>query len=85
MNELNIYYHVVPIGDGYTFLCQDKNTGELYLDKKSVNKNPEALIFSSGQAAEEWIVMRLLEGKFKAEKFGTADVIEKFADVGCEI
>lgn len=83
MNELNIYYHVVPIGDGYTFLCQNKNTNELYLSKKSKGRNLDSLIFSSKQAAEEWMeLMRLPKDSFKTEKFGTADIIEKFADVG---
>lgn len=82
MNELNIYYHIVPKDDGYTFLCQDANTSELYLSKKSAGRNPESLIFSSKQAAEEWIELtRLPKGRFKAERFGTVDVIEKFADI----
>lgn len=82
MNKLNIYYHIVPTNDGYTVLCQDKNTSELYLYKKTLGENPEVLIFSSEQAAEEWIELtRLPEGHFKAEKFATVDVIEKFADL----
>lgn len=82
MNELNIYYCVVPTNDGYTYLCQERDTGELYLYNKSLGDNPEALIFSSEQAAEEWIKLtRLPEGRFKAEEFGTIDIIEEFADV----
>lgn len=86
MNELNIYYCIVPTNDGYTYLCQDKNTSELYLYKKALGNNPEALIFSSEQAAEEWIELtRLCEGKFKAESFGTVEVIEKIADLRYEV
>lgn len=82
MNELNIYFHIVPTYNGYTYLCQDKNTSELYLYKKASGNNPEALVFSSEQAAEEWIKLtRLPEGRFKAEKFGTVDIVEEFADI----
>ena len=85
MSKLNIYYHIVPKDDGYTFLCQDKNTSELYLHKKSAGRNPESLIFSSKQAAEEWIELtRLPKERFKTERFGTINKIEEFADVRCD-
>ena len=86
MSELNIYYCIVPTDDGYTVVCQDKNTSELYLYKKSDAQNPETLIFSSEQAAEEWIELtRLPKDCFKAQWFATTNIIEKFADVRCEI
>ena len=82
MENLNVYYHIVPIDDGYTVVCQDKNTGELYLYKKSNKRNPEVLIFSSEQAADEWLKLsELPKGCYKVQWFGTADVIEELADV----
>ena len=82
---MNIYYHIVPVDDGYTFLCLNRNNGELYLSQKTTGSNPDALIFSSKRAATEWIeqfeYIRLPQGHFKAERFGTLDKIEKFADL----
>ena len=81
MNEFKVYYHVVPTDDGYTYLCQDKNTSEFYLHKKILGQNPEALVFSSEQAAEEWIELaKLPKGRFKAEEFGTVYAPEKLSD-----
>ena len=82
MDELNIYYHVVLANDGYTFLCKDAHTKELYLRNKSEGDNAESLIFSSELAAEKWIEFSPFPpGFFKAEWFGTSDVIEQFSDV----
>lgn len=82
MNEFKIYCHIVPTDDGYTYLCQDKNTSEFYLYKKILGHNPEALVFTSERAAEEWIELtRLPNGRFKAEEFGTVYVPEKFSDM----
>jgi len=86
MKNFNIYYHIVPLDDGCVFLCQDRNTGELYRYKKADDWNPEALIFSSEQAAEEWIELtRLPKGRFKAQWFAIVGTIEKFDDVRYEI
>ena len=81
MDELNIYYHIVPIGDGYTYICQNKLTSELYRHSKTSDKNLEALVFSSKLAAEEWIKFTATKGQFKPEWFATADIIEKFSDM----
>lgn len=82
MSELNVYYHVVPTNDGCVYLCRNKNTSELYLWDKAFDKNSEALVFSSEQAADEWIeLMRLPRHKFKSEWFATIDIIEDFSDI----
>ena len=83
MDELNIYYHIVPTNDGCVYLCQDKYTGEYYLHSKTSDVNKESLVFSSELAAEEWIASRAPLGHFKPEWFATADVIEKFSDMRC--
>ena len=81
MNELNIYYHIVPKDDGYTFLCRDKNTGKLYLSQKSRGRNPESLIFTSERTAKIWLKFSgLPQGNFVVEKFGVTDEIKEFAD-----
>lgn len=77
MNEFKIYYQIVPIDDGYTFLCQNKNTNELYLRQKSEGKSSESLIFSSRQAAEKWIEQStILNKRFKVEEFCASNIIE---------
>lgn len=82
MRDLNVYYQIVPKGDGYTYLCRDKNTGELYLHEKVTGNNPDVLVFSSKEAAEEWIdVIKPLDRVFKAEWFATMNVIETFEDI----
>ena len=82
MSELNVYYHIVPKDDGYTFLCRNKQTGELYLHKKSKGRNPESLIFASRRTASIWLKFSgLLEDCFEVEEFGVADPIEEFADI----
>ena len=81
MKKLNIYYHIVPINDGYTFLCQNRNTGELYLWKKVLDKNPDALFFSSKRAAEEWIASVVPQECFEAEWFATVETVEMFSDI----
>ena len=86
MNKLNIYYHVVPTNDGCVILCQDRNTSKLYLHNKAADKTPNELIFSSEQAAEEWMeLMGLTKDCFKVEKFGTTDIIEEFSDLSRDI
>lgn len=82
MDKVNIYYSIVPINNGYTYLCQDQHTSELYLYEKALGENPEALVFSSEQAAEEWIKLtRLSRERFKPEEYCTVNVIEKFSDI----
>ena len=86
MNKLNTYYHIVPTKDGFTYLCQNANTDELYLWRKASDTNPEALVFFSECAAEEWIkFMDLSPEHFKSEWFATAEVIEKFSDIKQDI
>lgn len=81
MNEFKIYYQIVPIDDGYTFLCQNKNTNELYLRRKDEGKSPESLIFSSLRAAEEWIKQStILNTRFKVEEFGASNIVANLSD-----
>ena len=83
MDELNIYYHVVPTNDGCTFLCLDSHSKKLYLRNKSKGDDSDSLIFSSERAAEEWIEFSPFpKGHFKAEWFATTDVIDQFSDMG---
>ena len=39
MNNINVYYCIVPISDGYHYVCQNKNTQELYLCHKALDDN----------------------------------------------
>lgn len=53
MNNINVYYCIVPINDGYHYVCQNKNTQELYLCHKALDDNDEALIFHSIEKAKK--------------------------------
>ena len=82
MNEFKFYYQIVPIGDGYHVVCQDKNTGKLYLHHKAEGSNPERLVFSSEQAADAWIEsMNFPTLEYKSEWFGSTNIIEQFSDL----
>ena len=82
MGKFNFYYQIVPIGNGFHVVCQEKNTGELYLHHKANGRNPERLVFSSEQAANAWIEsMNFPTVEYKSEWFGTTNTIEQFSDI----
>lgn len=81
MEKFNIYYHVVPQNNGCVYLCQNKYTGDLYLHNKAADETPDALIFSSDSAANEWIKSNIPGSGFKSEWFATVCDIKDFSDV----
>jgi hypothetical protein len=66
MDKLNIYYHIVPKNDGYTYLCRSNN--ELFLARKDAPAHRDELIFEDLTAAEKFIEDNNLQG-YKVEAF----------------
>ena len=53
MNKYIELFRVVPKGDGYNYMCKNKN-GQHYLEHKR-NNNKDALIFETESLAKEYI------------------------------
>ena len=66
MSNLNIYYHIVPKNDGYTYLCRNNN--ELFLARKDAPAHSDELVFEDLTAAEKFIKDNNLQ-EYKAEAF----------------
>lgn len=63
------FWHIVPIGDGCTILCKDKD-GNYFLNRKEdkVISDTE-LIFGSEQAARLYIDENLDSKEYKPEEY----------------
>ena len=82
MDEINVYYQIVPIGDGYNYVCQNKETGELYLRYKGSDKIAETLLFHSVAKAQKWLEDNNYVGKYEPEEYATIYVMEEYYGVG---
>ena len=73
MNKINNFYCIVPLNDGYNYICQNRDTLELYPHKKACATNFEKLVFSSEQEAQSWIDKNNYNDRFKVEWFATTE------------
>ena len=65
---MNSYWHIVPRGDGYHYLCTHPNTGDHYLGDKSNDADVfNTIIFASKEKAQEYI-NTFLNDTFNPEK-----------------
>jgi hypothetical protein len=79
--NLNTYYNIVPINNGYTVLYQNSD-GDLYLKhKEEILNTSNKLTFSSEESARKWLIVNNMNDNFKPEEFGTAEIITEFADL----
>lgn len=63
------YWHIVPIGDGFTVLCRDFNNNFYLGRKEGIFKNEDALTFSSEQEAQKYINDWFELGYYKPEEY----------------
>ena len=61
------YYHIVPINDGYHYLCRNENG--YYLQHKAIDLEnlQDALCFTTEEAARMYIEAKLDTAKYKPE------------------
>ena len=73
--NLYTYYHIIPIGDGYTFLAKDKN-GNHFLKEKKDNDRNFVLTFKTEEEAQDYIDVNLNSSNWAVEYFLTAKEIK---------
>lgn len=79
--NLNTYYNIVPINNGYTVLYQNSD-GDLYLKhKEEIINTSNKLTFLSEESARKWLMVNNMNDNFKPEEFGTVEIITEFADL----
>ena len=64
-------YQIVPLNDGgYNIVCRNSKN-QLYLRHKAAEATGEELVFSTQNAAEEWIKFYQKKNQYKVEDFIT--------------
>lgn len=73
MNNLKELWHIVPVNDGYHYVCET-NDGKHFLQPKAENfirESGNELMFATKIAAQDYINAYLDSCMFKPEKFLT--------------
>lgn len=71
MNNLKEFWHIVPVNDGYHYVCETHD-GKHFLQPKAENfirESGNELIFGTRIAAQDYINHYLDYSAFKPEKF----------------
>ena len=77
MKKLVTYYYIIPIGDGYTYLCLNKE-GVYVLQEKAEKPlySFSTIYFSKENYAQEYINTHLDSKKYKPEWFMAAEDVK---------
>lgn len=67
---MNIFYHIVPRGDGYHYLCRNK-ANEFYLASKNTDgKSDTKLMFNTAAEAQDFIDKHFEKDLYIPEGYG---------------
>jgi hypothetical protein len=61
-------YEIVPMDDGYTRLCESKETGLQYLEPKGSLNFKETILFLNKNNAEAWLQLWGMEHQYLVEE-----------------
>ena len=66
-------WHIVPVNDGFTYLCIDENKNYILKEKAKESISNDKLIFDTQEKAQDFINSNLDVKAYRTERFWIKD------------